>query len=226
VRGWAFVTLMVLGCSNLTEGPGGVVELEIVTPATGEVEVGETLQLTARALDRDGNPLDVPITWLSSDPALTIDNTGLVTGVAPGAAQVQASVGSLSSGQISLTAIARADTLALVGDSVIIVPAGAPTSAPLVVQLLSFSQAGPLPSRPVIYRLSFPGSIVEPAPVTLPGGVVIDTISTGTSGLDQSITVLRTGAPNLDTAFVTVRSYRASGADVPGSGQRFIVLFQ
>jgi hypothetical protein len=78
----------------------------------------------------------------------------------------------------------------------------------------------------VIYRLSFPGSIVEPAPVTLPGGVVIDTISTGTSGLDQSITVLRTGAPYLDTAFVTVRSYRASGADVPGSGQRFIVLFQ
>jgi hypothetical protein len=70
VRGWAFVTLMVLGCSNLTEGPGGVVELEIVTPATGEVEVGETLQLTARALDRDGNPLDVPITWCGADSGI------------------------------------------------------------------------------------------------------------------------------------------------------------
>jgi hypothetical protein len=225
VRGWAFVTLMVLGCSNLTEGPGGVVELEIVTPATGEVEVGETLQLTARALDRDGNPLDVPITWLSSDPALTIDNTGLVTGVAPGAAQVQASVGSLSSGQISLTAIARADTLALVGDSVIIVPAGAPTSAPLVVQLLSFSQAGPLPDRPVVYTVTSPPDVGDHT-VELPGGVLIDTISTGPGGDGGAVTLNRTGIPSPDTAIVQVRSYRASGADVPGSGQRFIVLFQ
>lgn len=217
---------MVLGCSDLTEGPGGVVELEVTTPEAAEVEVGETLQLLARALDKDGNPTDAPITWLSSDAAIiSVDNTGLVTGVAPGTAQVQASIGSLSSAQIPLTAIARADSLALVGDSVIIVPPGTPASAPLVVQLLSFSQAGPLPSRPVIYTLSFPAPVAG-APVTLPGGVLIDTISTGTTGLDQSVTVLRTAAPYLDTAFVTVRSYRASGADVAGSGQRFIVLFQ
>jgi hypothetical protein len=34
------------------------------------------------------------------------------------------------------------------------------------------------------------------------------------------------GIPSPDTAIVQVRSYRSSGADVPGSGQRFIVLFQ
>jgi hypothetical protein len=218
--------LMVLACSNLTEGPGGVVELEIRSPDTTEVEVGETLQLTARALDRDGNPLDVPISWLSSDPALTVDDTGLVTAVVPGTAQLQASVGSLTSAQIPLTAIARADTLALVGDSVIIVPAGAPASAPLVVQLLSFSQAEPLPSRPVIYTVSFPLAVTG-APATLPGGVLVDTISTGTTGLDQSMILSRVvEIPYADTAFVTVRSYRTSGTDVPGSGQRFIVLFQ
>src|SRR4051812_26982521 len=104
---------MVLGCSNLTEGPGGVVELEIRSPGTTEVEVGETLQLIARALDRDGNPLDVPITWLSSDPALTVDNTGLVTGVTAGSAQMQASAGSLTSEHFPLTAVARADTLVI-----------------------------------------------------------------------------------------------------------------
>ena len=226
MRGWALLTMMVLGCSDLTEGPGGVVELEVSTPEASEVEVGETLQLLARALDKDGNPAAVPISWLSSDPAImSVDNTGLVTGVAAGAAQVQASVGSLSSAQIPLTAITRADSLALVGDSVITVPPGAPASAPLVVQLLSFSQAGPLPSRPVVYTLSFPAAVAG-TPVTLPGGVLIDTVSTGTSGVDGSITVLRTGLPYLDTAFVTVRSYRASGADVAGTGQRFIVLFQ
>jgi len=226
VRGWALLALSVLGCSNLTEGPGGVVELEVSTPAATDVEVGEALQLSARALNRDGNPLDVPITWLSSDPALTVDNTGLVTAVAPGTAQIQASVGSLTSRQIPLTAIARADTLALAGDSVVIVPAGAPASTPLVVQLLSFSETGPLPSRPVIYTVSFPAS-VGGTPATLPGGVLVDTISTGTTGLDSSMTLNRvTGIPYTDSTFVTVRSYRASGADVPGSGQRFIVFFQ
>jgi hypothetical protein len=217
---------MVLGCSSLTEGPGGVVELEIRTPAATEVEVGEALQLTARALNRDGNPLDIPITWISSDPALTVDNIGLVTAVAPGTAQIQASIGSLTSRQIPLTAIARADTLALVGDSVVIVPAGAPASGPLVVQLLSFSQAGPLTSRPVIYTVSFPTTVTG-APATLPGGVLVDTISTGTTGLDPSMTLNRvTGIPYADSTFVTVRSYHASGTDVPGSGQRFIVFFQ
>ena len=216
---------MVLGCSDLTEGPGGVVELELRTPAATEVEVGETLQLTARALDKDGNPIDVAITWLSSDPALSVDNTGLVTGVAPGTAQIQASAGSLSSTRVQLTAILRADTLALVGDSVIIVPAGAPTSAPLVVQLLSFSQAGLLPNRPVVYTVTSPPD-VGPHTVELPGGVVIDTISTGTGGDGGAVTLNRTGIASPDTAIVQVRSYRASGADVPGSGQRFIVLFQ
>ena len=225
MRGRALLTLMVLGCSNLTEGPGGVVELEIRTPAATEVEVGETLQLTARALDRDGNPLDVPVTWLSSDPALTVDNTGLVTGVAPGTAQIQASVGSLSSGQIPLTATARADTLVIVSDSVIIVPAGAPASAPLVVQLLSFSQTGLLPDRPVVYTVTSPPD-VGPRTVELPGGVLIDTISTGTGGDAGAVTLNRTAIASPDTAIVQVRSYHASGADVPGSGQRFIVLFQ
>jgi hypothetical protein len=217
--------LIVLGCSNLTEGPGGVVELEIRSPDTSEVEVGETLQLTARALDSDGNPLDVPITWLSSDPALTVDNTGLVTGVAPGTAQIQASVGSLTSAQFSLTAIARADTLVIVSDSVIIVPAGAPASGSLAVELLSFTQAGPLPDRPIVYTVTSPPDVGAHS-VEFPGGVLIDTISTGTAGDGGGVVLNRTGIVSPDTAIVQVRSYRRSGADVPGSGQRFIVLFQ
>ena len=49
------VLVLVLGCSDLTEGAGGVVELEIQVPAVTTVEVGEGLQLSARALDRDGS---------------------------------------------------------------------------------------------------------------------------------------------------------------------------
>ncbi len=218
--------LLALGCSDLTEGAGGVVELQIRQPAITSVEVGEALQLSAQALDRDGNPVDQPISWRSADATLAVDNTGLVTGVAPGAGQVQAFVGTLSSEAIGLTVELRADTVALVGDSVVIVGPGVAASAPLVVQLLSFSQADPLPSRPVVYSLSFP-PFVDGAAALLPGGVLVDTVSTGPTGLDQSITVGRVaGVATPDTAFVQVRSYRASGADVPGSGQRFIILFQ
>jgi hypothetical protein len=54
--------------------------------------------------------------------------------------------------------------------------------------------------------------------------VLVDTISTdGSQGLPLNRVP---GIASPDTAFVQVRSYRASGADVPGSGQRFLVIFQ
>ena len=218
--------LVVPGCSNLTEGAGGVVELEISVPAVTSVEVAEQLQLSAHALDRDGNPISAPLTWRTTDATLTVDDTGLITGVAPGAGQVQAFAGTLASERVAITVIARADTLALVGDSVVVVPPEAAASAPLVVQLQSFSLAGPLPDRPVVYTVTSPPDLGVPS-VTLPGSVLIDTVSTGATGLNQAITLNRvSGVPSPDTAIVQVRSYRASGADVPGSGQRFIVLFQ
>jgi hypothetical protein len=110
VRRWVVLATatLALGCSGLTEGAGGVVELEITQPAITTIEVGQVLQLTARALDRDGNPVAVPITWLTPDTTLTVDGTGLVTGIAPGPGQVQAVAGSLSSARVSLTITAAA----------------------------------------------------------------------------------------------------------------------
>ncbi len=216
----------VLGCSDLTEGAGGVVQLEIRVPAITSVEVGETLQLSAEALDRDGNPVSVPISWRTPDATLTVDDAGIVTGISAGPGQVQAFAGSLSSERIGLTVLSRADTLILVGDSVVTVAAGATASAPLVVQLQSFLEAVALPTRPIVYAVISP-----PDPgtrsVELPGSVLIDTVSTGTTGINQTVTLNRVpGVPSPDTAMVQVRSYRTSGADVAGSGQRFIVLFQ
>ena len=228
MKRWAVLitSAFTLCCSNLTEGAGGVVELEIAVPAVSSVEVGEGLQLTARALDRDGNPVTAPISWRTSDTTITVDDTGRVTGIAPGPGQVQAFAGSLASARVPLTVITRADTLVIVGDSVVTVAPGATASAPLVVQLLSFSEAAPLTSRPLVYAVTSPPDVGAHT-VELPGGVLIDTVSTGTTGTDQSVTLNRvTGVTAPDTAIVQVRSYHASGADVPGSGQRFIVLFQ
>ena len=60
--------------------------------------------------------------------------TGLVTGVSPGTGRVQAREGSLGSNVVTLTVIARADTLLLLGDSIRTVPADPGTSGDLVTE--------------------------------------------------------------------------------------------
>ncbi|HMH83660.1 MAG TPA: Ig-like domain-containing protein [Gemmatimonadales bacterium] len=68
-----------------------------VSPSTAELEIGQTVQLTAVVKDSDGNVLSRTITWSSSSTALaTVSSTGLVTGVAGGVATITASVGILS----------------------------------------------------------------------------------------------------------------------------------
>jgi hypothetical protein len=229
VRRWALLlsSVALQGCSNLTEGAGGVVGLEIQAPALKTIEIGETLQLSVRALDKDGNPVDAPVSWLAQDTTLSVDGaTGAITGVFPGTGRVQAFSGSLASELETFTVIARADTLVLTGDSVITVAAGVPASDPLLVQLQSFSPAGPLPSRPVVYTVTSPPD-VGPHTVELPGAVLTDTVLTGTDGAVSSVTLNRVNdTTQPDTAIVEVRAFRTRGEAVPGSGQRFIILFQ
>jgi uncharacterized protein YjdB len=95
-----------LGCSDLTEGAGGVVALEITVPTVSTIEVGQSLELTARAVDKNDNPVDVPITWQAADPTLTVNASGVITGVSVGVGRVQAFTGSLSSPIVSFTVIA------------------------------------------------------------------------------------------------------------------------
>jgi hypothetical protein len=218
---------MLQGCSSLTEGAGGVVGLEIREPSIRSIEVGETVQLSAVALDKDGNPVDAPVTWQAPDTTLTVETTtGAITGVSPGPGQVQAFAGSLPSNVVTFTVVARADTLVLVGDSVVTVPAGVSNTNPLVVQLRGFTPDAPLPSRPVIYTVTSPPD-AGPHTVELPGGVLADTVPTGTDGAVSGVTLNRAnGTSQPDTAIVEVRALRTHGEVVPGSGQRFIVLFQ
>ena len=229
MRRWALILSVVglQGCSSLTEGAGGVVGLQIQTPSLKTIEVGETLQLTAVALDKDGNPVATPVEWRAPDATLTVDAaTGIITGVSPGSGRVQAFVGSLSSELVAFTVIAGADTLVLTGDSVLTVPAGVTASAPLLVQLQSFSPAGPLPSRPVIYVVTSPPD-VGPHTVELPNAALTDTVLTGTDGAVSTVTLNRAnGTTQPVTAIVEVRAFRTQGEPVPGSGQRFTVNFQ
>ena len=64
---------------------------------SGSVAVGSTLQLVATVKDADGNVLDRTVTWSSSAATIaSVDQAGLVTGVAPGDAVITAAVQKVS----------------------------------------------------------------------------------------------------------------------------------
>ena len=217
--------LVLLGCSSLDEGEAGVVGLEIEVPTPAVLEVGETAQLTARPLNQDGEVVDVPVHWLAIDPTVTVDElTGLVTGVGAGTGRVQASVGSLVSELVSFSVLAPADTIVLTTDSVVIAPLDPGVTPALNVRLDSFNPAGPLGSRPVIFEITRP--VAEPLAATFAGGVRVDTLTTAADGVAGAVVSLTPGQPIPDTVLVEVRAERTRGAVVPGSGQRFIILFQ
>ncbi len=69
-----------------------------VSPAEAEIALGDTLRLTAEALDANGHPVEnAEFSWASSDESVaTVDASGLVTGIAAGAATMTASSGPVS----------------------------------------------------------------------------------------------------------------------------------
>ena len=80
------VSLLVGACDLIDPAPGAGVA---VTPSAVEIGVGASVQLTAEVRGEEGLSQDV--TWSSSDGAVaTVDDVGLVIGMAPGTAEVTA----------------------------------------------------------------------------------------------------------------------------------------
>lgn len=88
----ALLAALLAGCGKLSTTPDGVAYLEITSPPSLTLDVGTTVQFTARALDGNGDPVEVEITWRTPDTTITVDESGLVTGVSAGPGRVQAAV--------------------------------------------------------------------------------------------------------------------------------------
>ncbi len=89
----------------------GEVTSVTVVPSTAEVELGDTLQLTATVVADDG--VDASVTWSSSDEAVaTVSASGLVTAVAGGTATITATsvFDATVSGNAAITVLAPAVT--------------------------------------------------------------------------------------------------------------------
>ena len=115
VNATGLVTGVLAGSATITatsEGQSGTSAITVVhmpvasvtvTPASGTVSAGSSLQLTATPKDANGNPLvGRTVTWQSSNTsAATVNGSGLVSGVAAGSATITAT----SEGQSGTSAI-------------------------------------------------------------------------------------------------------------------------
>lgn len=230
----AWSAMSAVACSDITDDGSGVIALEVQQPLPAVVEVGDTIVLTARALDREGNPVDAVIEWRTPDPANVFveSTTGRIAGLVPGStARVQATQGSLVSDLISLTVVARADTVEVPPDTLTVDPLSTTSAAlvPRVATLVEGVHVG-LPGRALIFEVvepAFPDPAARTVEITGTNALA-DTVLSGPDGLPQTpVTLSRmTGLTAPDTVEVAVRVLRRSGALVPGSGQRFVVAFQ
>ncbi len=96
--------LATSGDNTFTTAASPVLTSITVSPASANLQVGATQAFTATAKDQNGHPMEVPITWSSSNTGVaTISATGVATAVSPGTSTITASSASIS-GTAAVTA--------------------------------------------------------------------------------------------------------------------------
>ncbi|MGH7533521.1 MAG: hypothetical protein ACREL4_09545 [Gemmatimonadales bacterium] len=209
-------------CSHLSSGTGPVA-IQLVLQQPYELEIGDTVQLSAYALDEAGDSVGATIIWRAPDSTVTIDSlTGRATAVYPNTTgRLQARTGTLVSDVVTFSTYPRSDTIVIdtAADTTTMQPTDS-VSAELVASLRSFVPDSGIFNRRLTYTIASPAD----STVTLDGGRLITTVSTGVNGTPSAAVHLhKTAAAAPDSAIVTVGATRPSGTPVPGSGQTFTV---
>lgn len=170
-----------------------------VTPVTDTVVIGQTTQLAAVTRDGDGNALSQRVvTWSSSDVAVaTVSSSGVVTGIAAGAATITAT----SEGR---SASARIAVRIRPVSSVIVSPAQSALAIGGTVQLtvqLTDGTGTPITGRPVTFVSS------NPAVATVSGTGMVTGVATGSATITAT-TEGRSGTASVSVSLVPVASVR------------------
>jgi uncharacterized protein YjdB len=165
-----------------------------VTPAASTVQTGLTVQLSATPQDSTGAPLSGRVvTWASGNTALaTVNASGLVTAVAPGAATITAtSEGKSGSATVTVSAIPVA--------SVSVTPATASVAQGGTVQLTGTpldASNTPLPGRVVTWTSSNTAvATVDGTGLVTGVGAGSATITAASEGKSGSATITVTAVP-------------------------------
>jgi hypothetical protein len=228
------------GCTAITGDFSDVISLLYTGPAAPSVLEGDTVTLTAVALDRAGDPLpDVPVIWRVLEPdtapvGLTLDSTtGLVTGVFAGRWRVQGDADGLRTNLIQVTVNPVADSIAALQDTVTL-PAGDADTPSLTATVYDLPPSGvptTVAGAPVRFTLVSPApGTPEAATLALappggePGSDPHTVVDTTTSGGLAFATLRRVGSGQPGTAVVEAVALAPAGGIIPGTPARFTVL--
>ena len=232
-------SVLAIGCATLTGDGDRVIAIQL-DQAPKDVEVGDTLRLTAQAVTASGEVIsDAEITWAllsvdSGQVGFTLDEAGLITAIVPGTGQVQATFEEIRSDPIDVNSTPMPDSAA--GTAAIVpFPSGSDKSAPMTVTIFEFvtspGQATALANKPVLFQL------VDPAPGTsaadglfLLGSDTIPesdphrvTAPSGADGAAIATVNVNSGSTRPDTIRVEATVTTATGGVVAGSPLQFIV---
>ena len=171
-----------------------------VTPATDEVVVTQTLQLTATTKDGQGGTLTGrPITWSTSDAAkATVSSTGLVTGIAAGAVTITAAAEG-KSGSSAITVKPKPVGAVILSPAQVSVETG--QTRQLTAQVTD-DVGNVLSGRPIAYTSD------KPNVATVSGAGLVTAVSVGTA------TITATSEGKSGTADVTVTPVPVASVDV------------
>ncbi len=200
--------------------------LEVSLPYGGNVELGDTIVPSSRALDGRGDSVAAIIYWKSLDTAhVTVldSTTGATLAKANGAGAIQARTGNLHSNPIAITVLAAADTVIAespLRDSVSISTKVDSLSDTIKVEVADTNggTTTALSGRTVAFQITYPADTT--AFTLLPG----DTVLTGFNG----IAALRVKLKNRtlpDSIVLSATARRLRGATIAGSPITFTVLF-
>jgi uncharacterized protein YjdB len=168
-----------------------------ITPATGTVQQGGALQLTATALDGQGAELPGrTATWSSSNESIaTVSSTGRVVGIAEGAFTITARIDAVSgTGSYSVTKIPVG--LVTVSPSNVTLSVG--QTQPMTVNLFAADRTTPLPiGGRIITWTSSNTAVVSVSSSGVVAGVSSGsaTITAATEGVSGTATVNVTAVP-------------------------------
>jgi len=177
------------GIATVVVMPPGVASVR-VSPTIAGITVGGTVHLQAEPLDANGNTLsNRTVTWTSSNNAVaTVDNTGLVTGVSPGADTITAtSEGKSGTAGIAVTSAVPASIA--VAPSSITVTAGQTSQLTATVKDANGSV---IAGAPVAWTVDKPSVAIVGSTGLVSGqaaGTATVTATSGSAHFDVQVTV-------------------------------------
>lgn len=209
---------VLAGCGGGSTGPTPPpppppptpVATAVVAPGSATLLPAQTAQLAATTKDASGNQLNGrALTWSSSNAAAaTVDNNGLVTGVAAGAATISATSEG-KTGSADVTVLAPVASVAVAPNAPTVLVGGT------VALTATIKDAGgtPLSGRSVTWTTS------APAVATVDGNGLVTTISPGTATV-TAVSEGKSGSAQV-TALAPIAAVTLSGNFGPKVGDSY-----